>query len=132
MKMKPCPKCEPAENSVEPSGNSGELGLCPICGGKPTAYEEEKDFVHCFHCGLIIHSRAWNTLSKQAIDARLGRMVRAMPEGSDLIRSGRGEIVLPDFTPWGVEIWGIREKGKPDHGAGKTPEEALEKAGVKA
>ena len=64
-------------------------------------------------------------------DARLGRLVRNVPEGSELIRARVPEIAAFDFSKWAVEILSECGDESDRHSLGATPEEALERAGVR-
>ena len=64
-------------------------------------------------------------------DAKLGRLVRNIPEGAELIRVRIPENAASDFSKWAVEIWGECGDEFDRYGLGATPEEALERAGVK-
>ena len=102
---------------------SEELRRCPLCSEKAASYKFGTVRVGCSNddCGLNgvkLDAKTWEKLSALAADARLGRMVRTMPVGAALIHD--------EDDVWQVEMYPTTLSDE------ETPEEALEKAGVKA
>jgi len=102
----PCPVC----------GNEGAHltpGSIVLCADKACAFEAEP------HHWILLHRKIQNS------DARLGRLVRRMPLKSALSHFGGGKIDLRNGA-WAVDAMGVDSPEYFD-----TPEEALEKAGIK-
>lgn len=89
---------------------------CLICGAEYTSNE-----------AVSTHEKGtnWGVCPSCLADARLGRMVRGLAIGGKL---RRGNDTNTGF-PKGMEWYCMNEFGCQDFG--KTPEEALEAAGVK-